>query len=60
MKVKREEAMTQLATRIPKSLHQRLKWHCVEGDIAFMDFVAAAVKERLQRKGGHSKEPRGR
>ena len=34
MKIKRDEAMAQLATRIPKSLHQRLKFHCVEEDIA--------------------------
>jgi predicted HicB family RNase H-like nuclease len=60
MKIKHEEAMAQLATRIPKSLHQRLKFHCVERDVALMDFVAAAIREKLHRKGSLSKEPRGR
>ena len=45
-----EEAWTQLATRIPKDLHYRLKLHCVMHDIALMYFVTEAVKEKLGRK----------
>src|SRR5690349_8721239 len=42
-----EEPWTQLATRIPKALHQRLKLHCVESDTSLMDFVVAAIREKL-------------
>ena len=45
------EAWTQLATRIPKELHRRLKLHCVTNDISVMDFVVAALKEKLARQG---------
>ncbi len=34
-----EEPLTQLATRIPKELHRRLKLHCMTNDIAVMYFV---------------------
>jgi predicted HicB family RNase H-like nuclease len=37
----------QLATRIPKSLHQRLRVHCVEEETSLMAFVAQAIRERL-------------
>src|SRR5206468_2378952 len=37
---KAEEPWTQLATRIPKELHRRLKLHCVTHDIALMHFSA--------------------
>ena len=47
---KAEEAWTQLATRIPKSLHRELKLHCVTNDIALMHFVVAAIEEKLGRK----------
>ena len=42
---------TQLATRIPKELHHRLKLYCVESDVSVMDFVTAAVREKLSGKG---------
>ena len=48
--VKAEEVWTQLATRIPKELHRRLKLHCVTHDIALMHFVVAAIEEKLGRK----------
>src|SRR5438552_2837211 len=51
-----EEAWTQLATRIPKELHYRLKLHCVMHDIALMYFVTEAVKEKLGRKVRPKKE----
>ena len=47
---KETEAWTQLATRIPKELHRRLKLHCVTNDIAVMHFVVEAIEERLGRK----------
>ena len=40
---KTEEPLTQLATRIPKELHRRLKWYCVTHDIAVMEFVVEAL-----------------
>jgi predicted HicB family RNase H-like nuclease len=47
---KGEEACTQLATRIPKGLHRRLKLHCMTNEIAVMDFVIEAIREKLGRK----------
>jgi hypothetical protein len=44
---KTEEVWTQLATRIPKDLHRRLKMYCVTHDIALMHFVVAAIEETL-------------
>ena len=44
-----DEHWTQLATRIPKELHRRLKLHCVESDTSVMDFVVAAVREKLAK-----------
>jgi len=45
-----EEAWTQLATRVPKDLHRRLKLHCVINEIALMHFVTQAIEEKLGRK----------
>ncbi len=47
---KAEEAWDQLATRIPKELHHRLKLYCVSHDIALMHFVTEALEEKLGRK----------
>ena len=47
-----EEVWTQLATRIPKDLHRHLKMHCVTHDTSVMDFVVAALREKLARKRG--------
>ncbi len=44
------EAWTQLATRIPKELHRRLKLYCVMHEIAVQDFVTEAIEEKLGRK----------
>ena len=44
------EAWDQLATRIPKELHRRLKLHCVTHEIAVMEFVVEAIEEKLGRK----------
>ena len=47
---KTEEVLTQLATRIPKELHRRLKLHCVTNDTSVMHFVVEAIEEKLGRK----------
>ena len=50
-----EEPWTQLATRIPKTLHRQLKLHCVTSDTSVMDFVVAAIEERLARASGRKR-----
>jgi hypothetical protein len=45
-----EEPWTQLATRIPKDLHRRLRVYCVTEDVVLMHFVAAAIAEKFGRK----------
>jgi hypothetical protein len=47
---KADEPWTQLATRIPKELHRRLKLHCVTHEVAVQDFVVEAIEEKLGRK----------
>ena len=49
------EPWTQLATRIPKTLHRQLKLHCVTSDTSVMDFVVAAIRERLARQSGRKR-----
>ena len=49
------EAWTQLATRIPKELHRRLKLHCVTNDISLMHFMVEAIEEKFGRKAGAKK-----
>ena len=56
---KPEEVWTQLATRIPKELHRRLKLHCVTNDIMVQDFVVDVVEEKLGRKAKSKKGDRG-
>ena len=53
-----EEAWVQLATRIPKSLHQKLKLHCVQTDVSLMDFAVAALEEKLAKAGGRKRGAR--
>jgi len=53
--VKTEEVLTQLATRIPKELHRRLKLYCVTHDIMLQHFVTEAIEEKLGRKTGRKK-----
>ena len=52
---KADEPWTQLATRIPKELHRRLKLYCVTHEIALMHFVTEAIEEKLGRKTGRKK-----
>ena len=53
------EAWTQLATRIPKELHRRLKLHCVTHDTSVMDFVVEALKEKLGAAGSRARRRAG-
>ena len=46
---KTDEPWTQLATRIPKELHRRLRLYCVTHEIAVQDFVTQAIEEKLGR-----------
>ena len=54
---KADEPVAQLATRIPKELHRRLKLHCVTHDIALMHFVVEAIEQKLGRKTRLKKGP---
>jgi len=54
---KTDEPIAQLATRIPKELHRRLKLHCVTHDTSVMDFVTQAIEEKLGRKAKPRKGP---
>ena len=49
---KTDEPISQLATRIPKELHRRLKLHCVTHEIAVQDFVVEAIEEKLGPRRG--------
>jgi predicted HicB family RNase H-like nuclease len=48
---KDDDVLIQLATRIPKSLHREIKLHCVSSSISVMEFVAAALEDRLRKSG---------
>jgi predicted HicB family RNase H-like nuclease len=48
---KTDEAWVQLATRIPKELHRRLKVYCVTHEIVLMHFVTEAIQEKLRKAG---------
>jgi predicted HicB family RNase H-like nuclease len=49
------EEQVQLATRIPARLHRAIKLHCVEQDTSVMEFVAQALKERLEKIRGRGR-----
>ena len=44
--------LVQLASRIPKPLHRKLKVHCVSVETSVMDFVTKAIEEKLTRSRG--------
>ena len=56
---KEPEPWVQLATRIPKSLHRRVKLHCVHTDTSVMAFVVEALREKLARQGRGGPQTRG-
>jgi hypothetical protein len=47
-----DEPWVQLATRIPKALHRKLRLHCVKTETTLMDFVTTALREKLTGSGG--------
>jgi len=47
---KTEEPLTQLATRIPKELHRRLKLHCVTNDTSVMEFVVITCSDTTRSR----------
>jgi hypothetical protein len=49
-----DEVWVQLATRIPKELHRKLKLHCVVSDVSVMEFVVDALGEKLKRESGRT------
>jgi len=53
-----DDVWVQLATRIPKELHRRLKLHCVETDTSVMDFVVSSLDEKLGKAGGRKRTSR--
>jgi predicted HicB family RNase H-like nuclease len=50
-----DDVLIQLATRIPKTLHREIKLHCVSQGISVMEFVAAALEDRLRKSGTRRK-----
>lgn len=50
-----DEAWVQLTTRVPKTLHRQVKLRCVQSDTSLMDFVVAALEERLSREAGRKR-----
>jgi hypothetical protein len=44
-----DEPWVQLATRVPKELHRRLKLHCVQTDKSVMGFVVSSIEEKLAK-----------
>jgi len=50
LKMKNAEPVRCLATRIPKSLHRRVKFHCAKEDVLVAAFVQAAIQAKLHKK----------
>ncbi len=51
---KDDDVLIQLATRIPKGLHREIKLYCVQNGISVMEFVAAALEDKLRKSGAKS------
>jgi hypothetical protein len=47
-----DEPWVQLATRIPKALHRKLKLHCVITETSVIGFVTMALREKLAGVSG--------
>ena len=45
-----EVVLIQLATKVPKNLHHRVRLHCVRTDTTVMAFVISALKDKLVRE----------
>ena len=48
----------QLATRIPDELRRELKLHCVRAEVSVMDFVIAALREKLAKDKTRRRTPK--
>jgi hypothetical protein len=55
-----DEPWTPLATRIPKELHPKLRLHSVMTETSIMDFVTAAIREKLTGSSGSPAAARGK
>ena len=44
-----DDALVQLAIRVPKALYRRVRIHCVDAERMVRDFVAQALAEKLKR-----------
>ena len=51
-----DEPWTQLATRIPQDLHRQIKVHCITVGMTLMDFVTAALAEKLSQSSPTSEK----
>jgi len=51
MRRRSEEAWDQLTTKIPQTLRRAMTLHCVKSDVSVQDFVARALREKLDREG---------
>jgi len=58
MAKREDEPWVQLATRIPKDLHHRLKLHCVQTETSVMDFVVSSLEEKLDKVTGRKRGSR--
>ena len=38
-----------LATRIPRELHRRMKLYCVEHEVSIQEFAVEAIQDKLKR-----------
>lgn len=55
MAKEKDDVWVQLATRIPKELHRRLKLHCVTNDVSVMEFVVKSLEDKLEREGSRKR-----
>lgn len=44
-----KEPWVQLATRIPISLRRKMKLHCITTETTMVDFIVAAIEEKIGR-----------
>ena len=51
MRRRSEEAWDRFGTKIPQTLRRALKLHCVHAGMSVQDFVARALREKLDREG---------
>ena len=54
------EPVTQLATRIPRELHRKMKLYCVARDVSVMAFVIEALEAGMSRAAGRKSKASGK